>query len=613
MCGIAGIAGNPSPENRFSVERMVQAMRHRGPDAFGVETFASCCIGHARLSIVDLGTGQQPMFSADRRQAITFNGEIYGFRLIRQRLAASYNFVTSSDTEVLLALYQKMGKKMLDVLPGMFAFAIWDENSQSLFCARDRFGEKPFYYATLPDGRLVFASELKALLASGLIEPQIDEQSLGHFFKHLYVHPTRCIYKNVKVLPPGHLLRFEGGRCVVEPYWKLPEPVAAPISESEAIEEFTRLFEKSVRNQLVADVPIGVFLSGGLDSSTVTAVAASTVNNLRTFSFGFGENINELPVAESMARRYGTVHKVLQAGNHKISDLLLKTAEIFDEPLADSSTIPTYLISEAASRECKVVLGGDGGDELLGGYDWYKAVAVADRSCSGDLTKTLFCKVVGRLLRPFNQEKAARFSTIAHGMQLRHTLQTDRKILAALNVYFSDSELQTLGIKPEDIAESAVISADLPDSAMRADICNYLPGNILTKIDRAAMACSLELRAPFLDVELAEFCISLPSRLKLKNWTGKYLLRRAYENAWTEEVRKHRKQGFGAPVNVWLSLADVQELQQQIFANGSARIYDFIDRAQVSRILQKRDYQSWIVLVFALWLEKNTGKLCSRP
>lgn len=605
MCGIAGIAGNPSPENRFSVERMVQAMRHRGPDAIGIESYADCCLGHARLSIVDLGTGQQPMFSADRRQAITFNGEIYGFRQIRQRLASSYNFITSSDTEVLLALYQKMGKKMLDVLPGMFAFAIWDENSKSLFCARDRFGEKPFYYATLPDGRFIFASELKALLRSSLINPDLDAQSVGHYFRHLYVHPHRCIYKNVNVLPPGHSLVFSKGQCSVEPYWELPSIRQGFIDEIEAAEELKRLFEASVKEQLVADVPVGIFLSGGLDSSSIVAAAASVTTKIQTYSFGFGESFDELPLAESMSRKYGTEHKVLYASDHKISDLMLKTAEIFDEPLGDSSTIPTFLISEAAGRECRVVLGGDGGDELLAGYNWYKILKAAQENIFAGPARFYFFKILGYVMRLYMPKWALNKSLKAQGIRLRQTFKTGSKIIGNLNCYFSNDELEKLGLVKEFEMFDKNVGGDWLDAGMRNDILNYLPGNILTKIDRAAMSCSLELRAPFLGREFAEFCISLPAKLKLKNETSKYILRLAFEDSWTEGIRQHLKQGFGAPVEKWLRLPDVQDLKNQIFMQPGSRVFDFIEKEAAKKVLEKNNYQSWIIIVFALWLEKH--------
>ncbi len=379
MCGIAGIVAPEADRYRPALEHMVAALRHRGPDGSGTHVFPGCTLGHTRLSIVDLTTGDQPMLAADGTLAITFNGEIYGFREIKQRLR-DYQFHTTSDTEVILALYQTYGENYLQYLPGMFAFAIWDERQQALFAARDRFGEKPFYYAWGSGGEFLFASEIKSLTASGLLQPKISRESLVHYLRYLYVHPHRTIYSNVFVLPPAHGLRLKGTQLSVERYWQLPATTEV-LSEQDAIAEFRRLFERAVERQLIADVPVGSFLSGGLDSSSVVAVASRNYPGLKTFSFGFRDSINELPFARQIADLYDTDHVELEDQQTDIAELLIEMARVYDEPFADSSNIPTYLISQAARCYGKVVITGDGGDELLAGYDfWYRAIWEMERS-----------------------------------------------------------------------------------------------------------------------------------------------------------------------------------------------------------------------------------------
>ena len=331
----------------------------------------TCIFGHVRLSIVDLGSGQQPMLSSDKNEAIVFNGEIYGYKDIKKSLG-DYAFATNSDTEIILALYKRYGHDLVDKLPGMFSFALWDERKKELFCARDRFGEKPFYYAYGTGGELVFASEIKSILASGLIEPKIDAGSVAHYLKHLYVNPYKTIYSNIFVLPPAHTLAYSDGKLTIRRYWQ-PPAIDNNIGLEEAARKFKDLFSKAVASQLVADVPVGAFLSGGIDSSSVVAIASQYQKKLKTLSFHFKDGINELPFAREIAAKYGTEHIELFDRDHDIGTLLLKMNDIYDEPFADSSNIPTYLISKLAREHVKVVLTGDGGDELLGGYaSWYR-------------------------------------------------------------------------------------------------------------------------------------------------------------------------------------------------------------------------------------------------
>ncbi|HLF22837.1 MAG TPA: asparagine synthase (glutamine-hydrolyzing), partial [Burkholderiales bacterium] len=348
---------------------MVGALRHRGPDARGVMRLPGCQLGHTRLSIIDLASGAQPMRDESGRYAITFNGEIYNYREMRDELAAlGHRFNTQSDTEVIMRAFAEWGESCLRRFRGMYAFAIWDDREQQLFAARDRFGEKPLYYARMPDGTLLLASEIRSLLASGLLVPRLSLEAVDAFLAFGYVPPDRTVYQNVQTLPPGHCLHWKGGELTVKRYW-YPQFNPQPISLDDAAERMRELLAQAVRRQMVADVPVGAFLSGGHDSSTVVALMQQhTKVPVKTFSVGFGSYINELPYARSVAAMYGTEHHEIDLGAPAVGPMLERMAAVYDEPFRDPSHIPTYLISEYARKYVKVVLTGDGADELFGGY-----------------------------------------------------------------------------------------------------------------------------------------------------------------------------------------------------------------------------------------------------
>ena len=561
MCGIAGIVGPGAGGRRAQVEAMNAAIAHRGPDAGGVHSYPGCILGHRRLAIVDLTPGgAQPMLSPDSSVAVTFNGEIYGYQELKNAL--SYPFRNQSDTEVILALYEKHGARFAEHLPGMFALALWDDHTQTLIAARDRFGEKPFYYALTDSGELVFASEIKAILASGLITPQIDSASLAHYLHKLYVHPTRTIYSNIHTLPPAHMLVFKKGVFEISRYWNLP-PINQTISLTEALPEFSRLLRMAVRKQLVADVPVGAFLSGGLDSTTIVALASEISPRIKTFAFGFNSSKNELSYAKMAAEKYGTEHYELHDDEHDIAALLRTMSQLYDEPFADSSNIPTYLISREARKHATVALSGDGADELLGGYGHYKAA----------LPQSLMTRLLGSFAMP----------------------------RTPANTYFTHAELAALMITPATLAADVLPIS--PDAAMRDDLVDYMPGDILAKIDRASMAHALELRAPFLDVPFAEFAISLPSRLKVSSDEDKIILRRAYAHVWPEAIRTRRKQGFGAPVTTWLKRDDMQKLVTEYLNDPRKKIFQHLSFDATRTYVPRNDYSTWILLVLSLWFE----------
>lgn len=602
MCGIVGIAAPHAVRYRDALQRMTDSLGHRGPDEQGLYFFANCAFGHRRLSIVDLRTGQQPMLSADGLQGITFNGEIYGFTEIRRRLLSEVCFRTTSDTEVILALYRRYGTELLDRLPGMFAFALWDEETQSLFCARDRFGEKPLYYAVGNHGEFIFASEIKAIVASGLISPQLDKASLAHYLKKLYVPAERTIYRNIHSLPPAHCLVYDGEDISPRRYWKLPAPVQS-IGIDDAAEQLKELLSAAVDRQMVADVEVGAFLSGGLDSSTVVALAAERHPRLKTISFGFGESASELPYARDIAERYATEHTEILAGDYPLEELLCSMSTVYDEPFADSSCIPTYIICAHAAKSLKVVLTGDGADELLGGYDyWYKPLYWAERARNERISKINVARAVAFIGDRLNVIPSGTASSLRDGYHLSLHGEVSR-LHAMQNCFFSSAEMAAFGL-PDCIVKNPELYGGV-DDALRMDLVDYLPGDILVKTDRASMANGLELRLPFLDVEVATFLASLPAALKIDAETDKLLLRKAFAQRWSHAVRRRAKQGFGAPVEVWLQRQEMSGLVKQSLCTPGSRLFDLFDGRYLQGIAGENSYRTWIMLVLSLWLERH--------
>ena len=602
MCGIAGIANYKNGFEKQEISSMINAIRHRGPDEMGFHFFSSCALGHTRLSIVDLSSGQQPMLSLDGTKGLVFNGEIYGYKPIREKL--SYPFRTKSDTEVLIALYEKYGENMLEHLPGMFAFALWNDEKKRLFCARDRFGEKPFFYAIGKNGEFLFASEIKAIIASGLIEPIISKKALKHYLQFLYIDPKNTAFTNIFSLPPAHSLSFADGKIEVKRYWSLPD--GREISLESAKEQFVDLFEKAVSSQLIADVPVGAFLSGGLDSSTIVAAACKITKNINTFSFAFRDSFNELPFARQVSKKYQTKHTELYDDQEDLADLMLKMAEIYDEPFADSSCIPTYLISREAAKHIKVVLTGDGGDELLGGYPAYKSI-VAMQDSSNNIALRFFYNFAAKSARLFTLSRN-NLDVRAAGFNLKSKFSKTADAYMHLRSYFKPEDLIKFDFLTNDAAIELTESGTVED-ALRYDILQYMPGDILVKTDRASMAHGLELRAPFLDVDLASFCISLPYQLKLDKNRDKIILREIFEIEWPSSLMNRPKKGFGAPVEKWLTQPRMLELLESFLRDTDRRIFSIIQPQDLSPYFFNKDYKTWILLVLSIWLEKNPYRI----
>ncbi len=616
MCGIAGIISpnNNTQQYKAAINNMIKALHHRGPDSNGSLFFPNAVLGNTRLSIVGLEGGEQPIKSALSNTAITFNGEIYGYQQLKQNLN-NYPFQTKTDTEVILALYEQYGLDLFPHLKGMFAFALWDNTQQQLLLARDRFGEKPLYYTLLDDKTLIFASEIKAILATGLVKPILNKTALSHYLKHTYVHPIQCIYNNIHVLPPAHFLLYQNQTIKIQRYWDFP-PINKQISLAEATLQFKFLLAQAIQKQLVADVPVGAFLSGGLDSSTVVAIANQQLKEraIKTFSFGFKDGIkSELPFAKQLAQKHQTQHYELLDDKANIAELLLHMPTIYDEPLGDSSSIPTYLICKYASQHLKVVLTGDGADELLGGYFFWARYLFPEifetpiiNSPTIKPKETNFWTAL--MLQTKNKFKQLLGQQAQQNEKLisPKTIPTIAEKYYQFRYYFSEAEQAQLGLllPTQQLTNYKRYQTNSLNDAMRFDVESYMSGGILVKTDRAAMANSLELRAPFLDTDFANFCLSLPDEFKVNKTQEKIVLREAYQHLWTPEITARNKQGFGGPMPQWLQLPAVVALKQNYLENSNGKIFEVLSFDGVQPFVNKNNQQTWSLLVLAIWMEQ---------
>jgi len=478
-----------------------------------------------------------------------------------------------------------------------------------VICGRDRFGEKPFYYTWGPKGEFIFGSELKAILASGLVNPELDPAMVAFFLKHLYVQPDHTIYRNVFTLSPGHRLVLHNGEAKIDRYWSMPASDQS-ISLTEAVEGFRRLLTQAVRRQFVADVPVGVFLSGGLDSSTIVAVARDYVQDLNTFSFGFRDNgTNEMHFAGEVARLFRTNHHQLYEGDHEpLSDLLLKMQEVYDEPSADSANVPTYLISRLARQYVKVVLTGEGADELLGGYVAYRPFVYANSLPFPRALKGFFRHAADDLKKRGIDRDSKLYQVIFGGFY-KTNFQDLRQAHFLRTKAFNEIEMAALGLPnmPElDFYKPSWPLSGTIEDVLRVDLENFLPGDINVKSDRASMAHGLELRLPFLDMDLASFCLSLPSRFKVDRHTDKMILRRSFENKWPPALRQRPKHGFVAPIKRWLMTdTSVRSLVDAYLNDPNKRLFNLIPFSAVRPMIRANDYRTWALLELSLWLESR--------
>jgi asparagine synthase (glutamine-hydrolysing) len=558
MCGIVGMCGSSAGVSPEILARMCGTLAHRGPDDDGLWTSAdgSVAFGHRRLAIIDLSPGgHQPMTDGEGRCHLVFNGEIYNYRELRDELERlGHRFHSASDTEVLLEAYRAWGPDCVTRLNGMFAFALYDAAARTLFAARDRAGEKPFFYRHA-DGRLAFGSELKALLADPACPRVVDPRALDAYLAFGYVPYDQCMVKGVRKLPAGHALQYEveNNRLRTWRYWQLPAPHPGDVPESDLVARLHALLLDSVRRRLVADVPVGIMLSGGVDSGLVTAMAAEVTRHVRTFTVAFPGHrpYDEAPYAQAVADYLGTHHTALVAEPATV-DLLPELARQFDEPLADSSMVPTYLVSRLIRREATVALGGDGGDELFGGYPHHSWIQSQAR------LRRYVPDVVGRTLRPV---ASALLPVGVRGRNYVIGLAGDESFgISQFNQLFDSALRQRLlgrrlagGSSPEAFKASLWREGTAVQRATAVDFLSYLPDDILTKVDRASMAASLEVRAPWLDHRLIEFAFAeVPDHLRATRLARKVLPRRLAERLLPPSLDLARKQGFSLPLAAWL-------------------------------------------------------------
>lgn len=568
MCGIAGIFRTASSQDvdRGLLERMNQVQLHRGPDEGGTHCEPGIGLAHRRLSIIDLSSGQQPLFNEDHSVVVVYNGEIYNFPQLTQELVAlGHQFRTHCDTEVIVHAWEEWGEQCVQRFRGMFAFAIWDRNRQTLFLARDRLGIKPLFYAWLPDGDLIFGSELKALLADPRLGREIDRHAVEEYFAFGYVPEPRTILRQACKLPPGHTLTVKKGQARAETreYWDVPFDTREATTEAQAIEGLRAIVEEAVSIRMIAEVPLGAFLSGGVDSSVVVATMAGLSKDpVNTCSISFGDpKFNESEYAQMVAEQYATRHQVGQVDPDDF-DLLDKLADIYDEPYADSSAIPTYRVCELARRNVTVALSGDGGDENFAGYRRHRWHMLEERvrgRVPGFLRRPLF----GTLGRYYPKlDWAPKF------LRARSTFQALARdsfaaYLHSISIMYDDlrDRLYAPGFRRELQGYSAVevfrrhadrAPTDHPLSLIQyLDMKTYLVGDILTKVDRASMAHSLEVRVPLLDHKLVEWVSGLSPDLKLHDGEGKYIFKKAFEPLLPRDVLYRPKMGFGVPIGSW--------------------------------------------------------------
>lgn len=620
MCGIAGFISKdknaPPAEREILLDKMCRVIEYRGPDEQGLTVRGRAALGMRRLSIIDLKTGQQPIYNEDGSMFIVFNGEIYNYRELKKELESlGHRFKTNSDTETVLRAYEEFGSACLEKLRGMFAFAIWNERDESLFIARDRVGKKPLFYALTPEGNFVFGSELKVLLTHGEIEKELDHSALDAFLTSGYVPEEFCIFKNVHKLAPGHFLLFKDGKIRTEKYWDFnyskPENLK---TEEEYAEKLRGLIRESVEIRLISEVPLGAFLSGGIDSSCVVGMMSQvSASPVKTFSIGFNEDtFDELKYARIAAKHFNTDHHEFVV-TPDLVEIVDELAWHFDEPFADPSALPTFMVSKMARDFVTVVLSGDGGDELFAGYTRYvtdkkrsgleKLPRLVRRNLLAPLSASLPHGAKGKnYLYNISLEAIERYiDSVSHFGKLGKSALYSQDFLSNQNGSFGKSEELF-----RKIAES-VSTGNPTDNLLYLDSKTYLPADILTKVDRMSMASSLEARVPLLDHKLIEFVTQIPTDLKLKGLETKYIFRKAVAQIVPDEILNRPKQGFGVPINEWINL----QLRDRIHETLSER--KTLERgyfdAKYIRILldeharERRDHSHslWILYMLELW------------
>lgn len=574
MCGIIAIKGNYIKE----VNPMLSSLSSRGPDEKDFVKIEDVILGQTRLSIIDIEGGHQPMRDNKHPYTIVFNGEIYGYKDLRKKLKTiGHTFRTNSDTEVVLKSYIEYGNNCVNYLDGMFAFAIWNKKTEELFVARDRFGKKPLYYTQIED-TFVVASEIKAIFATNLIKGRIDPSAIDDYLRLMYIPPYKTIYSNIHTLSPAHAGVLKEGKFNTWKYWELKKKISQ-ISYENAKKEIKRLLDEAVKKRMIADVEIGSFLSGGIDSTLITQYAQKYSSKpIKTFSVGYGKYKNELPYAQQASEKIGTDHYSLNVSTNDINELS-RVIEYFDEPHGDPSNFPQQLISRMASSKVKVVLSGDGADELLMGYGWYQ------KYWHIPIYKRIFSN-------PFS---------------------TYQKITQIFSKKEREQLLKSKTAPNNQFEENITKKYINPfDKINIFDLSVYLPGQLLTKVDRTSMMHSLEVRSPFLDTTLAEFIYNLPLKYKLSKNNNKIILKEILEETMPKDFVQRRKEGFGAPIYDWLKEKTFKDKLDKIIENRTHPMYKYLSRKKIKDVLKSPEMHNkisiqkvWTILCLALWFETH--------
>ncbi len=614
MCGITGKIYFSKEKNVSSneLEGMTDVIKHRGPDDKGYYLNANVGLGFRRLSIIDLKTGHQPLSNYNNSLWITFNGEVYNFQEQRASLVKKgYQFKTNTDTEVIVNLYQEYGENCVDYLRGMFAFVIWDENKMQLFGARDRFGIKPFHYYI--DGeKFVWGSEIKSILASENIKKDISIESIDYYLAYGYTPRNRSIYNQIKKLKPGHSFvfrPFEKEKLNIKQYWRITYSPDYSKSENYWKEALYESLNEAVKMRMISDVPLGAFLSGGVDSSIVVALMAlNSGQPIKTFSIGFKEEkYNELKYARLIADTYKTEHHEFIVEPQSI-ELLPDLVRAYDEPFADSSAIPTYYVSKYTREHVTVALSGDGGDELFAGYGSYDKMMMLNRKIYypkplfSAFNKMLPDHMFGKGMSYYLSKDKA---TIGAYFCLWKDYERRKIFLPEIKTKFEQNASEKIKIKLLNASNS-----DFLTKMQQLDMQTYMVDDILTKVDRASMMNSLEARVPLLDHKFAELSFTIPSELKIKGNIKKYILKESFSKILPPEIIAHKKQGFAVPMDIWFK-GSLKEYANDSLRN-SKNLYNFLEKKQVEKILNNhqkgmRDYSEkiWTLLFLDEWLNQN--------
>ncbi|MDD2882812.1 MAG: amidotransferase 1, exosortase A system-associated [Rhodoferax sp.] len=630
MCGITGIFDTFSKSiiDRAVLQRMNDSQRHRGPDEGSLHIEPGVGLGHRRLSIIDIATGQQPLFNEDGSVVVVFNGEIYNYQqLIPELQALGHVFHTKSDTEVIVHSWESWGAECVKRFRGMFAFALWDRNQQTFFMARDRLGVKPLFYALLPDGHLLFGSELKAITSHPGFVRTLDPLAVEEYFALGYVADPRCIYVGAHKLPSAHTLTIRHGEVLPapKPYWDVQFTLDNPIGAEDAIDELRARLDESVRLRMIAEVPLGAFLSGGVDSSAVVATMASLSSTpVRTCAIGFDDPaFNESEFAQSVASRYHTDHH-LEIVKSDDFDLIDTLARLYDEPYADSSAIPTYRVCQLARKHVTVALSGDGGDETFGGYRRYRLHMMEEKARSAlplAVRRPLFGALgylypkadwAPRMFRAKTTFQALTLSSAQAYMHSMSVLRADER-----EQLYSPAFKRTLaGYRAQEVFNHHAAQANTDDPLALVQYLDYktwLVGDINTKVDRASMAHSLEVREPLMDHELIEWLATLPSSLKIKGQEGKWLFKKAFEPSLPNDVLYRTKMGFSVPLAKWLRGPLRERLQQavlgpQLEATGYFN-QDTLQTMVAQHLSGQRDHSAplWTLLMFDAFLRQMSS------